>query len=506
MSKFHYMIFALVALLASCGKPKAELPANSTPVKETAQIYPDYRDIVVPPNIAPLNIQVKSDGKAFVGSIACGNQQILAAAAEDGKLDFDSLEWRKLLDGAKGKDLQVTLYAKRESGWVKFPSYKISVAEEPIDRYLSYRLIEPSYELYRQLGLYQRDLESFNVKTIYENNREYDSKDNHCINCHNYQNYDTKRMLFHVRAKHGGTVFIENGKASKMNMKCDSVLSNSVYPSWHPEKNWVVFSSNQTGQAFHMVNHNKIEVVDYGSDLIFYDADKKQLSNIIKSEDYLENFPCWTPDGLKIFYCSAYVPQFVNTTTDQRRDMITGLCKNIRYNLMSMTFDPKTRKFSNPTLEFNCDTLKKSATVPRVNPDGRYVLFTVADYGQFHIWHKEADLYVKDLQTGRVYPLAETNSNNVDSYHGWSSNGRWIVFSSRRDNGSYTRPYIAYFDKDGKGHKAFILPQRDPEQNLLLTKSYNVPELTRSAVPLSAEEIKKCVYDDKNVGKVSYKK
>ena len=312
-------------------------------------------------------------------------------------------------------------------------------------------------------------------------------------------------MLFHVRAKHGGTVFIENGKAEKMNMKSDSILSSTVYPIWHPTKNWVVFSSNQTGQAFHMGNREKVEVVDYGSDLVFYDADKKQLSNILKTDADLETFPCWTPDGLKVFYCSAHIPQFANTTTEQRRDLITKIYNTVRYNLMSITFDPQTRTFGQPQLEYDCAALGKSAAVPRVSPDGRYVLFTLADYGQFHIWHKTSDLYVKDLQTGEVRALDATNSKAVDSYHSWSSNGRWMVFSSRRDDGSYTRPYIAYFDREGKGHKAFLLPQRDPEQNLLLTKSYNVPELTRDAVTLTADEVKACIYADEKAQKVSYK-
>ena len=493
-----------LTLLAACSAPEAQIPAESTPTSEAARIYPDYRDITIPPNIAPLNIQVKSAGEAFVGCIEGSSGRVLAAADDDGKLLFDSLEWRSLLEKERGKELTVTLYAQRPGGWVRFPAYKLSVAAEPIDRYLSYRLIEPSYELYRQLGLYQRDLETFNVATIYENNREYNDEENHCINCHNYQNYSTRRMLFHVRAKHGGTVFVTDGKAEKMNMKCDSVLSNAVYPSWHPTRNWVAFSSNQTGQVFHMVHRDKIEVVDYGSDLIFYDADKKQLKNILKTEADLETFPCWTPDGRKLFYCSAHVPEFVGKNADERQDLISRLCLQVRYNLWSVTFDPSTRTFGPPQLEFDCASTGRSCAVPRVSPDGRYVLFTLAPYGQFHIWHSAADLYVKDLATGQVRALSTTNSRDVESYHGWSSNGRWMVFSSRRDDGSYTRPYIAYFDAQGHGHKAFLLPQRDPEQNLLLTKSYNVPELTRDAVRTTPEQLKAVIYDDEKTGRVSY--
>lgn len=497
---------ALAFMLTACGGPEAAVPAQSTAISESVQIYPDYHDIVVPPNIAPLNVMVKSAGEEFVGCIEGAGKQVVAAAGKDGKLEFDSTEWHTLLEAAKGQDLNVTMYARRKDGWVKFPSYKISVAQEPIDAYLSYRLIEPSYELYRQVGLYQRNLENFDVQTIYENNRRFDNAENHCVNCHNYQNYSTRRMLFHVRAKHGGTVFVEDGKASKADMKSDSILSSCVYPSWHPSRNWVVFSSNQTGQTFHMVNRQKIEVVDFGSDLVFYDADNHTLKNILRTTADLETFPCWSPDGKKIYYCSAHVPEFEGKTSEQRQDIIPNICMKVRYNLMSITFDERTRQFGQPVLEMDCAAQGKSAAVPRVSPDGRYLLFTLADYGQFHIWHKSSDLYVKDLQTGEVRPLSAANSPDVDSYHTWSSNGRWIVFSSRREDGSYTRPYIAYFDRQGQAHKAFVLPQEDPEYNILLNRSYNVPELTRDAVPLSAEEISKCVHDDAATQHVKYAK
>lgn len=500
-SYLYYM--PLLFGLAAC-EPEAVVPAESTPVSEVAEIYPDYRDIVVPPNIAPLNIMVKSAGEEFVGKISGNGKEVIAAADNDGKLQFDTAEWRTLLEANKGKDLSVTLYAQRKGKWVEHPAYTISVAEEPIDRYLSYRLIEPSYELYRQLGIYQRDLSNFNEYPIYENNRTYDRKDNHCVNCHTYQKYNSNRMLMHVRGGHGCTVFVDHGKAKKMNMRVDSVLSNTVYPTWHPERNWVVFSSNLTGQAFHMVNQQKVEVIDYGSDLVFFDADKGVLTNIFKTKDDMETFPCWAPDGKKVYYCKATFKAFSQTPDSVHSDLVLAKYDSIRYNLMSIPFDAQTKTFGSPTVELQCDSLGLSATWPRVSPDGRYVLFTLAQYGQFHIWHRSSDLYVKDLQTGEIRPLKQVNSDNVDSNHTWSSNGRWIVVSSRRDDGSYSRPYIAYFDKEGHDHKAFLLPQEDPEYNLLRIKSYNLPELTTNPVQISAEEMREVIYNDKDIEQAKY--
>lgn len=499
-----YLYIVAAALLASC-KPEAKVPEGARAVEETAVIYPDYRDVTIPPNIAPLNFLTENAGDAFVAAIEGQGEPLVAAAGSDGKIQFDAAAWTALLSANKGQRLTVTLYAKRDGEWVSLPAWHLDVAQEPIDRYLSYRLIEPSYELYRQLGLYQRDLENFDEFVIYENNRSYEEEHNHCINCHNYQGYDTRRMLFHVRANHGGTIFVDNGKVRKMNMKVDSVLSNCVYPTWHPSQPWVVFSSNLTGQAFQMQHKDKIEVVDYGSDLVFFDVEHNTLTNILKTRTDMETFPCWSPDGTKIYYCSAHMPRFENTPDSVHADIVLASYDSIRYNIYSMDFDPQTRRFSQPRLEVRCDSMGLSATVPRVSPDGKYLLFTLGQFGQFHIWHSSSDQWVKNLETGDVYPLTEANSPEQDSYHTWSSNGRWFVFSSRREDGNFTRPAIAYFGPDGKARKAFILPQEDPEYHRLFFKSYNVPELTRSRVSVSPEQFRQVIYDDEAAGQAVYK-
>lgn len=503
MKKLFALCLVSLALLAGC-KSTPKVPDSSTPVKEAVRIYPDYRDIVIPPNIAPLNIQVQSAGQAFVATFDGGGMQVVAGSDDGNTLKIDSTVWRQMLDKARGQSVRVTVYARRDGGWVRFPAYTLEVAREPIDRYLSYRLIEPGYEIYRQLGLYQRDLTSFDVHTIYENNRTFDNDNNHCINCHNYQNYSTRRMLFHVRSNHGGTLIADENGIRKMNVNCDSILASAVYPSWHPRRKWIAFSSNKTGQAFHLIDPQKVEVLDEAADLIFYDAEQGTVRNILKTESDFETFPCWSPDGRKLYYCVAHVPQLDALPDSLHQSYLLNHYDSLRNDIMSLSFDERTQQFGTPQLEVDCNALGKSATVPRVSPDGRYLLFTLGDYGQFHIWHKSADLYVKDLKNGQVRPLTEANSPDAESYHTWSSNGRWIVFSSRRDDGSYTRPYIAYFDTAGNAHKAFLLPQEDPEQNLLLLKSYNVPELSTDAVPYSADEFREVIYDDTNVEQAKF--
>lgn len=496
----NHLIFALAVMLVatSCQKRAAQVPTQFEACDLTADIYPDYKNITVPPNIAPLNFMlVDSMASEAVVQMKGQGTELLAAADANGTFRLDSCQWRRLLTGNKGRDIEVSLYARHDGSWLRYRQYKISVAEEDIDAFLSYRLIEPGYELYRQLGLYQRNLTNWDVHTIYENNREYNDNENHCVNCHNFHGNDASKFLFHVRSNHGGTVIVDNGKAHKVQIKDSTIITAGVYPSWHPNGRLVAFSTNKTGQVFHLFHQEKVEVIDESSDLLLYDAESNEVSHILRSSYDLETFPCWSPSGDRLYYCNANVEQILDKTApDSTRGMqLSYSYDKIKYNLMSIPFDVKTKKFGTPQLEVDAAAVGKSITLPRVSPDGRYVLYGIGKYGQFHIWHKTSDLWVKDLVADTCYALKEANSHDVDSYHSWSGNGRWIAFSSRRMDGNYTRTFIAYFDKQGKAHKAFVIPQEDPEFNKLLLKSYNVPELTRNRISVPTSELRRCIYE-----------
>ena len=164
---------------------------------------------------------------------------------------------------------------------------------------------------------------------------------------------------------------------------------------------------------------------------------------------------------------------------------------NIYYDLCMRTFDPATRTFSAPRTLLDGASAKLSVSLPRVSPDGRWLVFAAGHCGQFHIWHRDADLWIVDLTTLRARPCTEINSSDAESYHCFSSDGRWMVFSSRRDDGAYTRPYLAAFDPaTGTFGHPFLLPVEDPAEHGRRMLSYNVPEFSSGRVRMSPRRLR----------------
>ena len=472
-------MFAVPLLwLGSCSP---SLPENAASVADSVPISPDYSDVTIPYNIAPLNFRIQTEGSDYVAHAYSTKGEGIIVEGRNAQFPVD--EWHDLLAENKGDTLSIDIYIKgvEDGKWVKYKTIKNYIAPDAIDPYISYRLIEPSYVGYEVMTINQRNITNFETDVIYNNYAISDGENGQCVNCHNYQNYNRDgNMQMHLRQLKGGTVIVIDGEIRKVDLKTPHTLSAGVYPSWHPTERLIAYSTNLTGQNFHTRNHEKIEVQDSESDLILYDIDKNEVSNIANAKDEFESFPAWSPDGKWLYFVSAH---FVAKKGLENWDLRERY-DSIRYNIFKKPFDIASRTFGATDTVFMASDYGKSATFPRVSPDGKYLLFALGDYGQFHVWHKSSDLYVMDLAAHKTYPLREANSPDVDSFHSWSSNGRWIMFTSRRDDGSYTRLYFTYFDNEGNAHKAFILPQEDPENNVKLFKSYNVPEFMVRKVEL----------------------
>ena len=479
------LVFGALLLLPSCaGHP--DVPSSSKDAGCLPAIFPDYCDVTVPCNIAPLNFMLPADQfDACVARFSTpdGRQQTYGKGV---KVQMPVSEWHAILDASKGKSLKVEVWGQKENEWLSFAPFEIHVADEPIDEYLSYRLIEPSYIVYDYMEIAQRDLTSFEETQIFNNKVSCDDPKGQCINCHSYQNYKTDNMLFHARVTRGGTVIVSDGKVSKVNLKRDNTISAGVYPAWHPTAKLIAFSTNLTHQVFHTAHPNKVEVFDTASDLILYDVATDSVSIISNDSTLLEVFPTWSPDGKFLYYCKS-----VPLPEELRGEDISATWSKVQYNLYRRSFELTSRTFGEEELVYDAASADKSVTLPRVSPDGRYILFAEGQHGCFHIWHHDADIACLPLAQDSVIDLSCLNSEGfAESYPTWSSNGHWIMCASRRIDGNYSRVFISYFN-NGKARKAFLMPQEDPEHNVFRLKSYNRPEFMVEPVGISVDQFSK---------------
>lgn len=461
----YALIFAILPLLSCGGDLTLEGSLDAQP-----EIFPDYRDVTVPCNIAPLNFSYKGVEEC---ALLVDGETI--RPSDGGKFFFPRRLWKEWM---RRDSLSMTLVLRQNGHWMACRPFSIYISHEEIDPYITYRLIPPGYQAWQHMGIYQRELTSYSEKAIITNNLT----GGNCLNCHTSCKGDPGRAVFHARAEYGGTMMIRDGKVEKLDTKTDSTISALVYPYWHPEGRYAAFSVNSTKQSFFSHDPNRIEVFDSASDVVVLDTETMEISwsPLTRDAGRCETFPCFSPDGKWLYFCSSATPE------QMPRDYALA-----KYSIWRIAFNEADGSFGE-VLEpvFDAESLDRSASFPRISPDGRFLAFTLHSYGNFSIWHKDADLWLTDLQTGISGPMEAFNSEDVESWHCWSSNGRWMVFSSRRDDGLYTRPYIGYVDENGKARKPFLLPQKDPADFYsYLMMSYNLPDFTLAPAKVSKRRL-----------------
>jgi hypothetical protein len=275
------------------------LAACSTAVENAKQeaarpdIYPDYLGVTVPVNIAPLNFGMVDEQAQLIDALVTDNHGNSLHSQGEESVGFDLDDWHALLAQNLGDSLNVTVSAKYEDGWHTYQPFSIYVSPDSIDYGLCYRLIAPGYEVWSKMGIYERDLSSFDERALIENT-QFEG----CVNCHSFNRGNPADMSLHIRGPHGATLLRHNNSPLiAYNTKTDQTLGFCVYPYWHPSGRYIAYSTNSTSQLFHSAHRNRIEVFDTASDLQVYDVEKNELllSPILKQDSIYETFPVFLP-------------------------------------------------------------------------------------------------------------------------------------------------------------------------------------------------------------------
>lgn len=473
-----YNAVAAVMLLSSC----APTHEDAEQVNYLPNMFPDYADITIPVNIAPLNFLIRDKDLSNIEVVATikegdstpesTDDNSISATSRGEVVTFDASDWKEFLQKAAGKQVNVQIYTRsNKSDWTAFKPFTWEVAGDSIDPYLSYQLIEPDYKAWNALQIKERCLENFKERILADHTLQL----NRCMNCHIPGNQDPNLTMVYLEEDGRNAILNRNGKLRRLDIKTDGMISPSVYYNFSPSGKYITFSTNVYKPAFHAKSNQRIEVYDTKSDVYVANLDNNTIisSPLTCDSTMLETFPTFSPNGKYVYYCVA------NGKEINERNNLGGL----KYTLVRIPFNEENNSFGN-----HVDTLytERSVCHPKISPDGRFCLFTVADYGTCPAWHPEADLRMMNLQTGKIDSLNIVNSKESDTYHSWSHNSRWFVFGSKRDDGVYTKPYICYVDRSGKAHKPFLLPQKNPRIYDECLKCFNTPELYRGSVPFNA--------------------
>ena len=469
MKARYLCLLCLVALLASCSKREVKESVDALP-----EIYPDYIGVTVPENICPLDFSVPE--AEHLHAIVENNRGESMEVKGTDHIEIPIKKWHELLKDAQSLQVKVSAWSKEHPEGATYKPFWIHIAKDEIDPWIAYRLLPPGYEGWNRMGIYQRNVECFDVEPIIENSQNNKG----CVNCHSFANYDPKDFTFHARGKNGGTIVMRDGKMKKVDIKAMSNGRHGSYNIWHPSKRYIAFSSNSTHQSFYGQSKDKIEVYDLWSDLIVYDIDNEKVLQDERFTDSLnlEMFPSFSPDG-KWLYFSTAKPVMMPMETDK-----------LHYSIVRVPFDEKTGELGEIDTVYSAHEQGGTAMMPRITQDGRYMLFSLSDCGAFNLYHNESDLKMMDLQTREMVPTDILNSPMAESFHAWSSNDKWILYMTKRFDGRYTRLMLAHWD--GKRfHKPFLLPQKNPEDNIQLLMAYNVPEFIKAPVVVSKDELAK---------------
>jgi hypothetical protein len=344
------------------------------------------------------------------------------------------------------------------------------------------------------MGTYERELGTYRETPILESKEGCSQR---CVNCHTYANRNPDSMFLHLRGGEGmGMLLAQNGRVKKIDTRSEFFASPGSYGAWHPNEKMIALSFNAMTQFFHTAG-NRCDVFAFDSDIGLYLVEANRIVSCpqISAKDRVETFPAWSPDGKYLYFSSA--PKTWEADNDQEGPVPPDY-DQVRFDLMRIAYDADSGTWGELETILAADDVGLSIIEPRVSPDGRYLLVTMAEYGCFPVFVTDSDLYLVDLEQGTHRRLA-INSDRSDSWHSWSSNGRWIVFASKRDTGVFGRLYISYFDESGMEHKPFVLPQEDPAFYDACQINFNAPEFAIKGVSTPQREFLRAIYQSDGI-------
>lgn len=211
--------------------------------------------------------------------------------------------------------------------------------------------------------------------------------------------------------------------------------------------------------------------------LVVYDREKKTFAALPGADDpeYVQTNAVWSPDGKEIVFARAKAYRAerleqLNSALVDEKDVpeFTVQKQPFRYDLYRIPFNDGKGGTPQPVQGASGDGM--SNFFPKYSPDGRWIVFCKAN--SYMLLQPDSELYIIPARGGPARRL-RYNTARMNSWHSWSSNSRWLVFSSKV-NTPYTQLFLTHIDENGNDSPPVLL-----ERFTSPDRAANIPEFVK---------------------------
>jgi len=213
--------------------------------------------------------------------------------------------------------------------------------------------------------------------------------------------------------------------------------------------------------------------------LVVYDRETKTYAALPGADDpqYVQTNAVWSPDGTEIVFARAKAHRSEhleqrNAALVDEKDVpeFTVEKQPFRYDLYRIPFN--NGKGGTPQPIEGASNNGMSNYFPKYSPDGKWIVFTKSK--SYMLLQLDSELWIVPTAGGEARRLRH-NTPRMNSWHSWSSNSRWLVFSSKV-NGPYTQLFLTHIDDDGNDSPPVLLERfTSPDRAANIPEFVNLP-------------------------------
>lgn len=510
-----FFTFFLVILLCSCNNGHINnqflnLENNLTSPSGIVIDYPGDGTLFPPEFPAPEFLwtdTLSTTGHWYIRLLTRSGKEVYRKITESPDWRPDSAAWLNIKNASAYEPVSVTIvgvHNKIPGG--KFSSGKISFSfsRDSVGASVFYRAVPLPFgyavKNVHEIEWYTGSISGGKPQKVLENMPV-------CANCHSFSKNGFIAMDIDY-ANDKGSYLIAPLKDT-VNMTIDKIITWSDYKRDEAEPTYGLLSqiSPDGRYVLSTVKDRSVFVavdnLDY-SQLFFpikgiiavYDRDARKFYELPGASDkkYVQSNPNWSPDGSEVIFTRAdrYMSskieksQSVLLNSEDVKEFISRQ-KEFKFDLFRIPFNEGKGGQSMPVP--GASNNSKSNFFARYSPDGKWIVFCQSE--NFMLLQRDSKLYIMPANGGSPR-LMNCNTEDMNSWHSWSPNSRWLVFSSK-NRGPYTQLYITHIDENGNDSPPVLL------ENLVFEKrAANIPEFFDNEAPdlkrLSDEFSKNAMY------------